>query len=51
MFSYVGRNRKKRKKKKQSRCQEAEVNVGGNVIHLKSAALPGKPRLFSVPTS
>lgn len=40
-----------RKKNTQSRCQEAEVNVGGNTIHLKSAALPGKPHLFSAPTS
>lgn len=47
----VGTERKEKKTNTQSRCQEAEVNVGGNIIHLKSAALPGKPRLFSVPTS
>lgn len=38
--SYAGRNRKK----EESRCQEAERNVDGNIIGTKSAALPGKSR-------
>lgn len=27
------------------------MNMGGNIIHIKSAALLGKPHLFSVPAT
>ena len=40
-----------KRRKEQSRCQEAEMNVDGNIIHIKSAALLGKPHYFSAPTS
>lgn len=37
--------------KKKSRCQEAEINVVGRIVHIKSAALLGKPHHFSVSTN